>query len=279
MSALYAPYGNSDRSDSRVTIQSLANAKTAGEKWPMITAYDATTARIFDEAGIPVLLVGDSAAMVVFGYDTTIPVTVSDLLPLVGAVVRGSSRALVVADLPFGSYQESPEQALATAVRFIKEGGANAVKLEGGTAMVPQIEALVAAGIPVMAHVGLTPQSVNQIGGYRVQGRGDSSAEVLKDALAVQAAGAFAVVVEVIPEELGKQITDALQIPVIGIGAGRFTDAQVVVWQDLAGLNNGRTPKFVRRYLNLREELATAVSAWASDVASGCYPSESETYS
>ena len=278
MNALYAPYGNSALSG-KVTINELAAAKLAGEKWPMLTSYDAMTAALFDAAGIPVLLVGDSAAMVVFGHDNTLPVTLEELLPLVQAVARGARRALVVADLPFGTYQESTEQALATAIRFIKEGQANAVKLEGGRAMVPQIEALVAAGIPVMAHVGLTPQSVNQLGGYKVQGRDESSAEaLLQDALAVEAAGAFAVVVEVVPDALGKRISEALRIPVIGIGAGAHTDAQVLVWQDLLGLTPGKTAKFVRKYAQLHDVITDAVTTWADDVRSGNYPAESETY-
>ena len=202
----------------------------------MITAYDALTARIFDEAGIPALLVGDSAAMVVYGHDSTLPVTVDELVPLVRAVVRGSPRALVVADLPFGSYQASPAQALETAARFMKEGGAHAVKLEGGARVLPQVEALASAGIPVMGHLGLTPQSVNLLGGYRVQGRGEAGETLLRDAKAMEAAGAFAVVLEVVPAELAARVSEMLTIPTIGIGAGGGTDAQVIVWQDLVGL-------------------------------------------
>ena len=192
----------------RVTIRDLQHAKEAGERWPMLTAYDYSTARVFDDAGIPVLLVGDSAANVVYGYDTTLPVTVDELLPLVRGVVRGTSRALVVADMPFGSYQSSPQQALDTAARFMKDGGAQAVKLEGGRRVVPQVEALVGAGIPVMAHIGLTPQSVNALGGYRVQGRGDEAAHrLLQAAKALQHAGAFAVVMEVVPSEVAREVT------------------------------------------------------------------------
>ncbi len=183
----------------RITVRDIAAAKARGERWPMLTAYDALTARVFDEAGIPVLLVGDSAAMVVYGHETTIPVTVDDLIPLTAAVVRATKRALVVADLPFGSYQASPEAALRAASRFLKEAGAQAVKLEGGRRVVPQVEELVAAGIPVMAHLGLTPQSVNAFGGYRVQGRGEDGEQLLHDAKAMQAAGAFAVVLECVP--------------------------------------------------------------------------------
>src|SRR5271169_5947504 len=214
----------------RVTVRDIAAAKARGEKWPMLTAYDALTAGIFDRAGIPVLLVGDSAAMVVYGHDTTIPVTVDELIPLTAAVVRGTSRAMVVADLPFGSYQASPSAALGAATRFLKESGAQAVKLEGGERVAHQVEELVAAGIPVMAHLGLTPQSVNAFGGYRVQGRGEDGERLLQDAKLLQAAGAFAVVLECVPGELGARMTEALSVPVIGIGAGPSCDAQVLVW-------------------------------------------------
>src|ERR1700734_439805 len=205
----------------RVTIRDIAAAKARGEKWPMLTADDALPAGIFARAGIPVLLVGDSAAMVVSGHDTTIPVTVDDLIPLPAAVVRGTSRALVVADLPFGSYQGSAGAALAAATRFLKETGAHAVKLEGGQRVAHQVEELVTAGIPVMAHIGLTPQSVNALGGFRVQGRGDEAAHrLLQDAKALQAAGAFAVVLELVPADVAAQVTSQLHIPTIGIGAG-----------------------------------------------------------
>lgn len=244
----------------------------------MLTAYDALTAGIFDDAGIPVLLVGDSAANVVYGYESTLPVTVDEMLPLVRAVVRGSQRSLVVADLPFGSYQASAEQALATSARFLKEAGAHAVKLEGGARVLPQVEALVAAGIPVMAHLGLTPQSVNTLGGYRVQGRGEAGHTLVQDAKNLQAAGAFAVVLELVPAELAAQVTAAVAIPTIGIGAGPSTDAQVLVWQDLAGLTAGPAPKFVKRYADLRATLRDAVTAWSDDVADGRYPSSEHSY-
>jgi 3-methyl-2-oxobutanoate hydroxymethyltransferase len=245
----------------------------------MITCYDALTARLFDESGIPVMLVGDSAAMVVYGHDSTIPVTVDELIPLVRAVVRGSRRAMVVADLPFGSYQEGPAQALATATRFLKETGAHAVKLEGGERVLPQVEALVAAGIPVMAHLGLTPQSVHAFGGYRVQGRGEAGQILMRDAKAMQAAGAFAVVLEVVPHELADAVTRSLAIPTIGIGAGAGTDAQVLVWQDLAGLTPGRPPKFVKQYADLRSVLGDAVRTWAGEVVDGTYPDADHQYS
>lgn len=263
----------------RVTMRDLAEATRRGEKWPMITAYDALTARIFDEAGIPALLVGDSAAMVVYGHDSTLPVTVDELVPLVRAVVRGAQRAVVIADLPFGSYQSSPAQALDTAARFMKDGGAHAVKLEGGAPMLPQVETLANAGIPVIGHLGLTPQSVNMLGGYRVQGRGEAGERLLHDAKAMEAAGAAAVVLEVVPAELAARVSEVLTIPTIGIGAGSATDAQVIVWQDLVGLTEGPGPKFVKRYADVRSVMAEAVHAWGEDVRSGAYPAAEHEYS
>jgi 3-methyl-2-oxobutanoate hydroxymethyltransferase len=262
----------------RVTVRDIAAAKARGEKWPMLTAYDALTAHIFDEAGIPVLLVGDSAGMVVFGHDTTIPVTVDDLIPLTAAVVRGTSRAMVVADLPFGSYQASSRDALAAATRFMKESGAHAIKLEGGQRIARQVEDLVAAGVPVMAHVGLTPQSVHAFGGFRVQGRGEDGERLLQDAKAMEAAGAFAVVLEAVPAALAARVTGSLSIPTIGIGAGPDCDAQVLVWQDMAGLSP-RTPKFVRQYADVGSVLRDAATAYARDVVSGNFPGPAESYS
>jgi 3-methyl-2-oxobutanoate hydroxymethyltransferase len=229
----------------RVRTRDLIAAKSRGDRWPMLTSYDQYTAAIFDQAGVPVLLVGDSAANNVFGYETTVPVTVDELLPLVRAVVRATKTALIVGDMPFGSYEEGPTQALRTAVRFMKEGGAHAVKLEGGRRVAAQIAALTGAGVPVMAHVGFTPQSEHVIGGYRVQGRENHGAEVIADAHAVAEAGAFAVVLEMVPGEVAKQVTKELHIPTVGIGAGPDTDAQVLVWQDMAGLRTGKTPRFV----------------------------------
>jgi 3-methyl-2-oxobutanoate hydroxymethyltransferase len=269
-------YGGSS-TGRRVTVRDIAAAKARGEKWPMLTAYDALTAGIFDRAGIPVLLVGDSAAMVVYGHDTTIPVTVDDLIPLTAAVVRGTSRALVVADLPFGSYQASPGAALAAATRFLKETGAHAVKLEGGQRVAQQVEELVAAGIPVMAHLGLTPQSVNAFGGYKVQGRGEDGDRLLHDAKALQAAGAFSVVLECVPADLARKVTASLDIPTIGIGAGPDCDAQVLVWQDMAGLSP-RTAKFVKRYADLAGALRDAAGAFAADVVSGEFPTPEYSY-
>jgi 3-methyl-2-oxobutanoate hydroxymethyltransferase len=261
----------------RVTVRDIAAAKARGEKWPMLTAYDALTAGIFDEAGIPVLLVGDSAAMVVYGYDTTIPVTVDDLIPLTAAVVRGTKRAMVVADLPFGSYQASPAAALAAATRFMKESGAHAVKLEGGMRVARHVEELAAAGVPVMGHLGLTPQSVHAFGGFRVQGRGEDGERLLHDAKALQAAGAFAIVLEGIPAVLGGRITESLHIPTIGIGAGPDCDAQVLVWQDMAGLSP-RSPKFAKRYADVAGTLRTAAAEFAAEVASGAFPTEDYSY-
>ncbi|WP_066365807.1 3-methyl-2-oxobutanoate hydroxymethyltransferase [Herbidospora mongoliensis] len=262
----------------RVTVRDVQAAKGRHEKWPMVTAYDAMTARVFDEAGIPVMLVGDSAAMVVYGYDSTLPVTVEDLIPLTAAVVRGSSRALVVADLPFGSYQASPQQAMETAARFMKEAGAHAVKLEGGNRVLPQVEALVSAGIPVMGHLGLTPQSVNAFGGYRVQGRGQSGDELMADAKALEHAGAFSLVLECVPTDLANRVTAALSIPTIGIGAGPGTDAQVLVWQDLMGLTE-HPAKFVKKYFDLHGEMDRAVRAFADEVSSGAFPAKEHSYS
>jgi 3-methyl-2-oxobutanoate hydroxymethyltransferase len=264
----------------RIRIQDLLSAKRRGEKWAMLTAYDYSTATLLDAAGIPVLLVGDSAANVVYGYDTTVPVTVDELIPLVRGVVCGARRALVVADLPFGSYQSSPAQALHTATRFFKESGAHAVKLEGGRSVVPQIEALTEAGVPVMAHLGLTPQSVHAIGGYTVQGRGEQGERLAADAKALEAAGVFAIVLEVVPAELAAQITSAISVPIIGIGAGPDCDAQVMVWQDMAAFRTpgGRTPKFVKAYAELGDGLRAAASRFAQEVRSGAYPGPEHTY-
>ncbi len=261
----------------RVTVRDIAAAKARGEKWPMLTAYDALTARVFDEAGIPVLLVGDSAGMVVFGHDSTIPVTVDDLIPLTAAVVRGTRRAMVVADLPFGSYQASPGAALATATRFLKEAGAHAVKLEGGQRVVHQVEELVAAGIPVMAHLGLTPQSVNAFGGYRVQGRGEDGDRLLHDAKALEVAGAFSIVLEAVPASLAAKVTAAASVPTIGIGAGPDCDAQVLVWQDMAGLTP-HTAKFVKRYADVAGVLDSAARSFAEEVIGGRFPDEEHSY-
>src|SRR3954452_10435059 len=260
-----SPYGSprSDEVRRRIRIHHLQAKKDRGERWPMLTAYDQYAAAVFDEIGIPVLLVGYSAANNVYAYDTTLPVTVEELLPLVRAVTRSTRRALVVADMPFGSYQVSPEQALETAVRFMKEGDAHAVKLEGGVRIAPQVKAIVDAGVPVMAHIGFTPQSEHGLGGYRVQGRGDAAARLLDDALVLQEAGAFAVVLEMVPTPVAQRVTKELRIPTIGIGAGPDCDAQVLVWQDMAGLNAGPKPRFVKRYADLRGVLSGAALSFA----------------
>jgi 3-methyl-2-oxobutanoate hydroxymethyltransferase len=262
----------------RVRTHHLADAKRRGEKWPMLTAYEQYAAEIFDRAGVPVLLVGDSAANNVYGYESTLRVSVEELLPLARAVVRATSRALIVADLPFGSYEAGPAHAVDTAVRFMKDTGAHAVKLEGGARVAPQVAAIVGAGIPVMAHIGFTPQKEHALGGYRVQGRGDAADDLFADAVALQAAGAFAVVLEMVPADTAKRITGELTIPTIGIGAGPDCDAQVMVWQDMAGLREGPLPRFVKKYADLRGELQGAVAAFADDVRTGTYPGPENSY-
>jgi 3-methyl-2-oxobutanoate hydroxymethyltransferase len=262
----------------RVTIRDLKMAKHRSERWPMLTSYDTYTAEVFDEAGIPVLLVGDSAANNVYGYADTVPVTIDELIPLARAVVRSTKRALVVGDLPFGSYQVGPEQALKTSIRFMKEAGVQAIKLEGGVPVAPAVRRIVDAGIPVMGHVGFTPQSVNALGGYRVQGRGEDGARVLGAAKALEHAGAFAVVLEMVTSEVARDVTRALSIPTIGIGAGPDCDAQVLVWQDMAGLRTGRLPKFVKTYGDLRGSLLEATKAFAADVVSGSFPTDEHSY-
>lgn len=261
----------------RFTIADLAAWKKSGKRWAMLTSYDAMTASVFDEAGIPVLLVGDSAGNNFLGEENTVPVTVDELIPLARAVVRGSRSALVIADLPFGSYEVSSEQALATGIRFLKESKAHAVKLEGGIRVVEQIKTLVTYGVPVMGHLGMTPQSVNALGGFKVQGRGSAGEKLIADAQALEAAGCFAVVLELVPAELAKEITGAINIPTIGIGAGPDCDAQVLVWTDLFGLTE-RPPRFARRYRNLRGEMTDAVREWIADVESGSFPSSAETF-
>jgi 3-methyl-2-oxobutanoate hydroxymethyltransferase len=258
----------------RITILDLAAAKKRGEKWAMLTSYESMTAEIFDEAQIPVLLVGDSAGNNFLGEENTIPVTVDELIPLARAVVRGSQRAMVVADLPFGSYEQSPEQALATSVRFFKEAGVMAVKLEG--AHIETVKKLVNSGIPVMGHVGLTPQSMHQLGGYKVQGRTDADV-IINAAKALEAAGAFAIVLELVPAELAARITAELAIPTIGIGAGINCDAQVLVWTDLMGITK-KSPKLAKAYRNLRAEMLAATTEFADDVRTGAFPTQEQTF-
>jgi 3-methyl-2-oxobutanoate hydroxymethyltransferase len=263
----------------RVRTRHFARAKEQGIKITGLTSYDVLTAQIFDEAGIDFLLVGDSAGNTVLGYDTTLPVTIDDLIPLTRGVVNGVKRALVVADMPFGSYETGPEEALHTAFRFMKETGAHAVKLEGGVRSAKQIRRIVSAGIPVMAHIGFTPQSEHGLGGHVIQGRGEAAEQLLADAHAVQEAGAFAVVLEMIPAEVAKRITAELSIPTISVGGGPHCDGQLVVWTDWAGLTGGRIPKFVKQYANLRKVLTDAALAYKADVESGAYPDEAHSYS
>jgi 3-methyl-2-oxobutanoate hydroxymethyltransferase len=263
----------------RTTVRDLQAATDRGERWSMLTSYDTLTAGVFEQAGVRALLVGDTSAEMVLGYPDTLPVTMDQLIPMVAAVVRGTRTALVVADLPFGSYQAGPALALANAVRHLKEGGAQAVKLEGGRRVLPQVQALAGAGIPVMGHLGLTPQSINVLGGVRrVQGRGDAGDELLADALALESAGAFAVVLESVPAGLGLRVSGALRIPVVGIGAGPDCDAQIMVWQDMAGLTTGQLPRFVQRYAGMHETLLDAARRYAADVAAGRYPDQAHSY-
>ena len=284
MSEETAPYGTGAAKApeasprKRVRTHHLREMKERGEKFAMLTAYDMYTAAAFDEAGIEVLLVGDSASNNVLGNETSIPITVDELLPLTRAVARSAQHALVVGDLPFGSYQGSPEQAYNTAVRFMKEGGAHCVKLEGGVEMTPQIERLAHGGIPVMAHIGFTPQSEHALGGYRVQGRGETSARVLADAEAVQDAGAFAVVMEMVPGDVAGEVTRKLRIPTIGIGAGNETDGQVLVWQDAFGLRTGKMARFVKQYADVHGVLLEAAKAYAEDVKAGTFPGPEHTF-
>jgi 3-methyl-2-oxobutanoate hydroxymethyltransferase len=240
----------------------------------MLTAYDQYAAQVFDEAGIPVLLVGDSASNNVYGNESSLPVTVDELIPLVRAVTRSARRALVVADLPFGSFQGSPQQAFDTAVRFMKEANAHAVKLEGGHAMVPQVELLSNGGIPVMAHIGFTPQAEHHLGGYRVQGRGDAAQRIVDEARALQEAGAFSIVMEMVPSAVAAEVTKSLEIPTIGIGAGPDCDAQVLVWQDMMGLRTGKAPRFVKRYAELHDVMLDAARTYADEVANGVFPAD-----
>ena len=282
MSETTAPYGTGPAKSStplkRVRTHHLREMKERGERWAMLTAYDQYTAQVFDEAGIPVMLVGDSASNNVFGNETSLPVTVDELIPLARAVTRSAKRALIVADLPFGSYQASAEQAFHTAVRFMKEANAHAVKLEGGVEMVPQVELLTRSGIPVMAHIGFTPQSEHNLGGYRVQGRGDAAQRLIAEAQALEAAGAFALVMEMVPGDVAAQITKTLTIPTVGIGAGVNCDAQVLVWQDMAGLRTGRMPRFVKQYADVHGVLLKAAQDFAADVAAGSFPGEEHTF-
>ncbi len=282
MSEETAPYGTGPAAAAapikRIRTHHLREMKQRGEKFAMLTAYEQYAAQTFDEAGIEVLLVGDSASNNVFGNETSLPVTVDELIPLVRAVTRSARRALVVADLPFGSYQASPDQAYLTAVRFMKEANAHAVKLEGGVEMVPQVRKLTEGGIPVMAHIGFTPQSEHNLGGYRVQGRGDAAKKVVEEAIAMEEAGAFAVVMEMVPGDVAAEVTASVGMPTIGIGAGAGCDGQVLVWQDAFGLRTGRMPRFVRQYADLHGVLLQAAKDYAADVKAGTFPADEHTF-
>jgi 3-methyl-2-oxobutanoate hydroxymethyltransferase len=282
-----APYGTgAGKPDSttavapikRIRTHHLAEMKQRGEKITMLTAYDMYTAQVFDEAGIDLLLVGDSASNNVLGNETSLPITVDELLPFTRAVAKSAKRAMVIGDLPFGSYQASPEQAYLTAVRFMKEGGAHCVKLEGGAEMAPVITKLVQGGIPVMAHIGFTPQSEHTLGGYRIQGRGAGAEKVIADAHAVEEAGAFAVVMEMVPADVACQISKELHIPTIGIGAGVDCDGQVLVWQDAFGLRTGRMPKFVKQYADVRSVLLEGAKAYAAEVKGATFPDAEHSF-
>jgi 3-methyl-2-oxobutanoate hydroxymethyltransferase len=262
----------------RVRTRHFQTAKEEGAPFTGLTSYDMLTAQIFDEAGIDFLLVGDSAGNNVLGYDTTLPVTVDDLIPLTRAVAKAVKRAFVVADMPFGSYETGAQEALHTAVRFMKETGAHAVKLEGGRRSAKQIQRIVDAGIPVMAHIGFTPQSEHGLGGHLVQGRGDAAEELLADAHAVEDAGAFAVVLEMVPAEVARRVTQELRIPTVGVGAGPHVDGQLLVWTDWAGLTTGRIPRFVKQYADLKSVLGDAARSYKADVQGGVFPTEEHSF-
>jgi 3-methyl-2-oxobutanoate hydroxymethyltransferase len=262
-----------------VTVRDVRAFKERGERFTMLTAYEAQSARLLDEAGIPLILVGDTLGMVVLGYDSTLPVTMDEMLHHTRAVARGASNALVVGDMPFMSYQSSIEEGLRNAGRFLKEAGAHAVKLEGGARVVDLVARITEAGIPVMGHIGLTPQSVNQFGGYRVQGRSDEQAhQIVADAKSLEAAGAFAVVLEAVPAPVAAEVTRTLHVPTIGIGAGPDCDGQVLVWHDFLGISDGKLPRFVKRYAEVGEQIKQAASAFAAEVADGTYPGPEHTY-
>jgi len=262
----------------KMRLNDLAARKAEGRPWAMLTCYDYSTARAFSNAGVEVLLVGDSAANVMYGYDTTTEVSLDELIPLARAVVRGAPNALVVADLPFGTYEASDEQAVLNSARMMRETGANMIKIEGGERIAPRIRALVAAGIPVMAHIGFTPQSEHGLGGHIIQGRGEGAEALLADAHAVEDAGAFAVVLEMVPSAIAGQVTEELSIPTISVGAGPLCDGQLLVWSDWAGFTRGRIPKFVKRYANIGDDLLAAAQAFRADVESGAYPAPEHEY-
>jgi 3-methyl-2-oxobutanoate hydroxymethyltransferase len=263
----------------KLPLPELGEMKRRGDKIAMVTAYDAPAALLADGAGVELILVGDTAAMVMLGHESTVPVTLDEMIFLTRAVTRSARRPLVVGDLPFGSYEVSDEQAVASAIRLVKEGGADVVKLEGAGRMVARVRAIAESNIGVMAHIGLTPQSATKLGGFRAQGRtADAALRLLDDALALQEAGAFALVLEAVPAPVAARVTTSLAIPTIGIGAGADTDGQVLVWHDLLGMYQGRTPRFVKRYAELAGEIGSALGDYVADVRSGAFPEEQHTY-
>lgn len=266
-----APYAAT--TPSRYRTAHLQQAKDEGRRFAMLTAYDFQIAQVFDETGIEVILVGDSAANTMLGHTTTLPITIQEMIVFAGSVVRGTRRALVVCDLPFGAYELSPEQATASAIRLVKEAGVHAVKMEGGIRYADHVGMMTDAGVPVMAHVGFTPQSEHVLGGYRVQGRGEDAApSMIREATVLQDAGAFAVLMEMVPSDVARQVDEALRVPTVGIGAGPGTTGQVLVWQDMLGLRSGRMPRFVRQYADLRSVITEAVTAYRRDVLEGTFP-------
>lgn len=275
-----SPYGNSNiiAKVSKVRIPHLQQLKIEGKKWAMLTAYDMFSAQIFEEAGIPVLLIGDSASNNVLGNSTSLPITVDEMLPMVRAVSHSTKKPLIIADLPFGSYQASAEQCFHTAVRFMKEGGAHAVKIEGNLSILPQVEKLALSGIPVMAHIGFTPQSEHQLGGYKIQGKGDSADKLVEAAKTFEKAGAFALLIEMVPSDVATRITQAVSIPTVGIGAGSGCDAQVLVWQDMAGMRTQGLPRFVKQYADMRSILSNAAKAYREDVEQGTFPDKEHSF-
>ncbi|MHA7276163.1 3-methyl-2-oxobutanoate hydroxymethyltransferase [Arthrobacter sp. Hz1] len=270
--------GEARPTPARIRTHHLQQAKVEGRRFAMLTAYDQYAAEIFDDAGIEVLLVGDSAANNVLGYTTTLPITVDEMIIFSRAVTNGASRALVVCDLPFGSYEISPAQAIESSVRLMKEGGVHAVKMEGGRHYADTVRALATAGIPVMAHIGFTPQSEHALGGYRVQGRGDAAQELIDDAVALADAGAFCVLMEMVPADVAAAVDRAVRVPTIGIGAGNATTGQVLVWQDMAGVRTGRQPKFVKQFADVRSVLAAAATAYADEVRNGTFPGPEHSF-
>ncbi len=264
----------------KLPITELAGLKARRQPITMVTAYDAPSGRLADEAGVDLILVGDSAAMTVLGHDSTVPATMDEMMMLTRAVTRGARRPLVVADLPFGSYQVSDEDAVRNAIRFVKDAGADAVKLEGAGPMLPRVSRIVAAGIPVMGHIGLTPQTATMLGGFKAQGRSaEKAVHLLEEALALEAAGCFAIVLEAVPAVVAERISERLEVPTIGIGAGGGTDGQVLVWHDMLGLYDGHAPRFVKRYASLADEIVRALGEYVDDVHEGRFPEQVHTYS